>query len=36
MTLESAIDTYEFMSDLDDMDAFINEEVPSQEGGDVW
>ena len=30
MTLESDIGVYEFMSDLDGMDAFINEEVPSQ------
>ena len=31
MTLKSAIDADEFMSDLYDVDAFINEEVPSQE-----
>ena len=36
MTLESAFFTDEFMLDLDGMDAFINEEVTSQEGEDVW
>ena len=34
--LESEIGADEFMSDIDGMDAFINEEVPSQEGGGVW
>ena len=32
MTLESTISKYEFMSDLDGMDEFINEEVLSLEG----
>ena len=36
MTIESAIGADGFMSDLDGMDAFINEEVPSQEEEDVW
>ena len=36
MALESEIGADEFMSDIDGMDAFINEEVPSQEGGGVW
>ena len=31
MTLESAIGADEFMSDLYGLDAFIKEEVPSQE-----
>ena len=29
MTIYSTIGAYEFMLDLDDMDAVINEEVPS-------
>ena len=33
MTLDSANGVDEFMSGIDGMDAFINEEVPSQEGG---
>ena len=36
MTLEYYIVTDKFMSDLDGMYAFINEEVTSQEGEDVW
>ena len=36
MVLESAIGIDEFMSDLNVMDAFINNEVPSKEGGNVW
>ena len=32
MKLEYAIGTDAFISDLDGMDEFINEEVPSQEG----
>ena len=36
MTLESGIGTDEFMSDIDGMDVLINEEVPSQEVGDIW
>ena len=35
MTLESAIGTYEFMSGIDGIYAFINEEFPSQEEEDV-
>ena len=31
MTLESVIGAYEFMLDIDGMDAFINKEVTSQE-----
>ena len=36
MTLQSSIGKDEFMSDLDGMDAFINQEVPSHEEEDVW
>ena len=36
MTLESSIGADEFMSDIDGMDASINEEVTSQEGEDIW
>ena len=36
MTLESDIGTDEFMLDIDGMDAFINEEVTSQQEGDVY
>ena len=36
MTLQSSIVADEFMSDLDGMDAFINEEVPSQEEECFW
>ena len=36
MTLDYAIGIDEFISDIDGMYAFINEEVPSQEGGDIW
>ena len=36
MTLESAIGADEFISDIYGMDAFINEEVTSQEEEDVW
>ena len=36
MGLEFAIGTDEFMSVIDDMDAFINREFTSQEGEDVW
>ena len=36
MELDYEIGSNEFMSDLNGIDAFINEEVQSQEGGDVW
>ena len=36
MALDYEIGSNEFMSDLNGIDAFINEEVQSQEGGDVW
>ena len=36
MTLESAIGADEFMSDLDGMNAFINEEVLSQQQEAFW
>ena len=36
MALESAIGAYEFMLDLDGMDAFINKGDPSQEEEVVW
>ena len=36
MTLESSIGADEFMSDIDDMDAFINKEILSQEEDDIW
>ena len=36
MSLESSIGTDEFISDINAMDAFINEKFPSQEGEDVW
>ena len=36
MTLEYYIVTDKFMSDLDGMYAFINEEVTSQEGEEFW
>ena len=36
MILESSIGADEYMSDIYDMDAFINEEVISQEEEDFW
>ena len=36
MKLYFSIDAYEFMSDINGMDSFINEEVPSQEQEYVW
>ena len=36
MILESAIGPDEFMSNIDGLDTFINEEVPSQQEEDVW
>ena len=36
MTLEPAIVTDEFMTDLDGMDTFIDDEFKSQEGQDFW
>ena len=36
MTLESAIGVDKSMSDLNGMDALINEESPSQKEEDVW
>ena len=35
MTLKSAIGSDKFMSDIDVMDAYINEELTSQEEEDV-
>ena len=36
MALESSIGVYEFMLDLDGMQAFKNEKVSSQVEEDVW
>ena len=36
MTLQSDIGADEFMSDLNGMDSFIYQEVPSKEEEDVW